>query len=316
MRHHKSIQALIFIFFFCIPTLLYKQAFGQGLTATKTKEGIEIYENEKKVLFYRQSPKSLDGKYERANYVHPLYSLNGNVLTEDFPEDHPYHRGIYWAWHQILLNNKPIADGWTCENISWIPIKEKIKNGKESIVLQSEVLWKVKIAQQITDIVRETTKITVHTSTNQYRAIDFDIHLFALLDSLKIGGSEDIKGYGGFCLRLKLPGDISFASQGKEVMPQDTAVTAGPWMNFNGSFDSENLPQTGIAVFRSPSNPGPQQKWILRKKESMQNTPYPGRTAMTLSRKGWRLAYRIIIHNGSTSVDDLEKLYQQYVRGL
>src|SRR5262245_41967853 len=37
------------------------------------------------------------GKPGRASYFHPIYGLGAEVLTDDFPKDHPYHRGLYWA---------------------------------------------------------------------------------------------------------------------------------------------------------------------------------------------------------------------------
>lgn len=310
MHYYKLIQGSLL---FCCITFLYTSVYGQSFTTKRSDEGIEILEKGKRVLFYQQRPKSSDGKYERAGYVHPLYSLNEKILTEDIPEDHPYHRGIFWAWHQIVLNDKKIADGWISENISWKPIKLKVKKRKEKVILQSEMLWNANLERNNpTAIVKENTKITVHTSTEQYRTIDFEIRLFALVDSLKIGGSDDAKGYGGFCLRLKLPKDISFVSNNTAVKPTETAVTAGSWMNFTGSFEGTSMRKTGVAVFCSQPM-SDQQSWILRKETSMQNIPYPGRTPITLSKKGWKLKYRIIIHNGDMSNDDLEKLYQQYI---
>jgi len=85
----------------------------------ENSEGLELYENGKPVLFYQKALKSLDsGKYARNNYIHPLYSLQGDILTEDFPEDHPHHRGIFWAWHQIHAADSAISDGWALENFS------------------------------------------------------------------------------------------------------------------------------------------------------------------------------------------------------
>src|SRR5688572_21483736 len=81
--------------------LLSTRLYSQNFVVTKSVEGFEILQQGKKVLFYQQQPKSLGGKYERAGYVHPLYSLKGEILTEDFPDDHPFHHGIFWAWHQI-----------------------------------------------------------------------------------------------------------------------------------------------------------------------------------------------------------------------
>jgi hypothetical protein len=314
MHFYKSLQARVLFIFFCYAILTSTKLYGQLFTTVKTNEGVEILEDGKKVLFYQQRPKSLEGKYKRAGYVHPLYSLHEKVLTEDFPEDHPYHRGIFWAWHQIILKDKKIADGWICENISWEPVKLKIIKKEEFITLQSEMLWKSVVQNNTSKaIIKENTKITVHKSTGQYRAIDFDIRLAALVDSLEIGGSDDAKGYGGFCIRLKLPADISFVSNNSAITPMETAVTAGPWMDFKGSFDNETSSKTGLVVFCNPSNPGPQQQWILRKETSMQNVPYPGRTPIALTKNGLRITYRIIIHNTDMSNDDLEKLYQQYI---
>lgn len=307
---YKLIQTTFLLY--CI-TLLSLQTRGQLFTV-KTHEGVEILENGKKVLFYQQQPKSLNGKYERAGYVHPLYSLHEKILTEDFPEDHPYHRGIFWAWHQIILNNKKIADGWTSENISWQPVQLKIIKKEEFVMVQSDMLWKTTLeADTSKSIAKEHTTITVHKSTGQYRAIDFDIRLAALVDSLKIGGSDDAKGYGGFCIRLKLPADVSFVSNNTAITPMETAVTGGPWMNFSGSFDNETSSKTGVVIFTNPSNPGRQQQWILRKESSMQNVPYPGKVPAMLSKNGWRLRYRVIIYDTVMSTHQLEKLYQQYI---
>ena len=300
-------------FLVCL-SLLTAAVYGQHFTTIKSDQGIEILENHRKVLFYQVRPKSVDGKYERAGFIHPLYSFNEKSLTEDMPEDHPYHRGIFWAWHQIIWNNKPIADGWMSQNISWEPSKITVQRKKKSITLQSEMLWKSVLDNRATPIVREHTMIRVHQSTSQYRVIDFDIQLFALEDSLKIGGSDDEKGYGGFCLRLKLPGDISFTSGDTAVTPLETAVHAGPWMNFTGSFDGNDSRKIGIAVFCDNSNPGHLREWILRKQGSMQNVVYPGRTPVALSKNGWRLRYRLVIHDTDIETSELEKLYQEYIR--
>jgi len=132
----KSLLAKMLFVFICCSNLANPKLYGQHFTTTKTKQGVEISEKGRKVLFYQEQPKSLDGKYERAGYVHPLYSLNEKVLTDDFPADHPFHRGIFWAWHQIVLKDKMIADGWVCENISWEPVKLKITKNEEFVVLQ------------------------------------------------------------------------------------------------------------------------------------------------------------------------------------
>jgi hypothetical protein len=266
-----------------------------------------------RVLFYQIKPKSDNGKYERSNYIHPLYSLNGNVITEDFPPDHPHHHGIFWSWHQVLHNDTPIADSWMSENISWEVIHSKIKNAENAVVLDNEVLWKSSLAgKEVKAIVRENSRIMVHRAKEQYRIIDFDIRLTPLVENLKIGGSDDEKGYGGFSLRFKLPRDIRFLSRDKEVIAQEHALQAGPWLDFFGAFDGNDAASSGVAVFSHRSNPGQPQPWILRKEKSMQNPAFPGRVAAGLPSEGWRFRYRLVIHGNKIDVSDIERLYQEY----
>src|SRR5687768_6751840 len=125
IRYHAIFPGLVFFILSCAP--------GSRLQGVRTAEGIQVSDVDRKVLFYQIQPKSLNGKFERASYIHPLYSLSGNVITEDFPDDHPHHHGIYAAWHQILLNGEHVADGWTGENLSWRVRESKVTNLDKSI---------------------------------------------------------------------------------------------------------------------------------------------------------------------------------------
>ena len=160
----------------------------------------------------------------------------------------------------------------------------------------SEVIWKTG-ANPGTQmpVIRENTVITVSKLAGKKRVIDFDIELHALVDSLKIGGSDDEKGYGGFCIRLKLPGDIQFISNDTLVEPQEKAVTAGSQMDFRGSFEGDALPPSNVTLITHPIGNDVQQSWILRRKGSMQNVVYPGRQPVTLTKKGLKMKYTIVI---------------------
>ena len=304
MRQHLMFPAALVFALSCTS--------ASRLQSFKTEEGIEIAEDGSKVLFYQVKPKSLDGKFARAGYIHPLYDLTGNIITEDFPDDHPHHHGIYTAWHQILLNGRPIADGWTGENILWEVTDTEVAMGSKSIAIRSEVHWKHVDGREGEPIVKEDLKITVHELNDAYRIIDYDIRLSPLRDGVQIGGSDDEKGYGGFSLRFKLPHDIRFVSKGREVEPQVVSIAAGPWMDFKGSFDGQS--QSGIVVFCHPDNPGSPQPWILRKEKSMQNVAYPGRVPVELGKEGLRLRYRMVIHKSELGEQAIEELYQRYAR--
>ena len=312
MKHNLPTK----IDYFLIPLILVfalscdtKQSRLQALTSD---DGIEILEGDSKILFYQVKPKSRNGEYERAGYIHPLYSLDGRVITEDFPEDHPHHHGIFSAWHQIILKGKPIADGWTGENVSWTVVGTHVSHQRESLSINSEVVWKSSIEGTVEPIVMENLQIIVHELKDARRVIDYNLLLTPLKDSLELGGSADEKGYGGFSLRLKLPDDIRFVARTKEVEAQVVAIEAGPWMNFTGSFAGNEAGEKGVLVFNHPSNPGSPQPWILRKEKSMQNPAYPGKNPVLLNKPGLSLRYRMVIHNGEPDKNAIEALYREY----
>ena len=269
------------------------------------------------VLFYRSLSKSLDGQSTRANYVHPLYDLDGNVLTEDFPEDHLHHRGIFWAWHQVLVDGNRAGDSWMTDDFQWdVEQVEVIPDDGVSAALEASVIWS---SPQIKDdtgrpkpLVKETAIIRVHRAETDNRKIDFEIRLLALQPDVYIGGSEDEKGYGGFSTRIRLPEDIRFIGQAGELTPEVTAVPGGPWLDMTARFGpGESI--SGIAILQHPSLPGFPQPWILRSNDSMQNPVFPGREPVPLSTETpIVLRYRLVIHRGESNRVQMQQWLQGY----
>jgi len=284
---------------------------------TETDEGFVITEADEKIMSYQRRHKSINGKFLRANYIHPLYGLDGEILTEDFPADHPHHRGIFWAWHQVWLGDKKLGDSWAAQDFFWDVYDTKILDvDSKSRALQVRVLWKSPLWTD-TDgnkkaFVKETSTIRVHRAQNDIRKIDFEIKLLALEDDMRLGGSEDVKGYGGFTTRIPLPDGLSFTGTGGPVEPTNLSVEAGPWLDFTGDFGNDGN-TSGLTILCHNSSPGYPQRWILRRKGSAQNPVYPGRNPVVLPRdKPVILRYRLLIHRDRLSRGELDKLQAEY----
>ncbi len=294
------------------------QTASNNLSVTETDSGILVCEAGKRVLLYRHVPASLNGQFKRAGYVHPLYDLTGNIITEDFPDDHPHQRGVFWAWHQLNVGKRKAGDGWLVEDFQWDVRQTTVQRPKEELVaLVSEVIWKSSAvsdaAGQPLPLVRECTRITVHATESRHRIIDFDIRLTALQDEMSLGGSDDDKGYGGFSIRLRMPRDVTFLATDGEVQPERTALEAGPWIDIHGSFADDPAETSGIALLCHPSSDGYPQPWILRDKDSMQNAVYPGRAPVPLSKiNATTLRYRIVLHRGSVSAATIRQWHDRY----
>ena len=282
-----------------------------------TEQGFVISEGPEKVMVYQRKHKSLDGKYTRANYIHPLYGLDGEVLTEDFPRDHLHHRGVFWAWHQVWLSDMKLSDPWATIDARWDVYDAKILTpDSKSRALQLSVYWKSPLRTDSTGkqvpFVKETTTITVHSAKDDMRKIDFQIELLALENDMRLGGSEDAKGYGGFTTRIPLPDGLAFTGTDGPVEPTNLSVEAGPWLDFSGKLGKDGK-TSGLAILCHSSSPGYPQRWILRRKGSAQNPVYPGRDPVPLSReKPLVLRYRLIIHRGNVHDVNLDKLQAEY----
>ena len=166
-------------------------------------------------------------------------------------------------------------------------------------------------------LVSETTTITVHLAKANYRLVDITISMIALEPDMRLGGSEEAKGYGGFSPRIRLSDNIIFTGpEGRQVEAQNLPVSAGGWMDISGSLGKGGSP-AGITIMAHPTNPGYPNPWILRAKNSMQNAvfPHPGAQAIPLSdTEPTVLKYRLVIHMG-LEPEVIGKLHKEYKKG-
>lgn len=278
----------------------------------KQEDGLLLTENDEKVLFYQVQPKNLDGKFERCNYIHPLWGMDGNVLTEDFPADHFHHRGVFWAWHQIWIGSQRIGDGWEIRDFEQkVNDVEYFLQKDGSAILKTGVVWqseKWKKQGRKVPYLQENTTIIVHQKKGNTRKIDFEIRLIALEENLSIGGSEDVKGYSGFSIRTFLPDNILFTGSNGVVEPQNEAVASPGYINISGAFGKNNS-AAGVVIADHKTNPGYPQPWILRKKSSMQNAAFPGNTTIPVSTTDpLILNYSLIVYSGKLNNSKIQKL--------
>lgn len=301
-----KIQYLFIIFVCCFAT----SACSQKLQFKKTDSGILLEENQQSRFFYQTATKSLNGEYPRSNYIHPLYGLNGEVLTEDFPKDHLHHHGIFWAWHQLYAEGKRVGDPWISEGVAWKVKKTRTRTKKNKATIHSTIDWIQSVDNK--SIIKENLTVTFERLETDVFALTFNIQLTALVDGVKIGGSEDDKGYGGFSPRFVLPKDIVFESTEGEVTPQNLPVQAGPWMNLRGSFDPGTELPSGIVIMGEPDQLPSYKGWILRKARSMQNMAFPGREPLAIE-KGKSITFRnqILVHK-NLSKADIQQYYDQF----
>src|SRR6516225_6770465 len=73
------------------------------------RTALGLWEGDQLVLVYNHGERTKEGvpaDRQRSTYIHPLYGLDGEVLTDDFPRDHYHHRGLFWAWPHVRVGSK------------------------------------------------------------------------------------------------------------------------------------------------------------------------------------------------------------------
>jgi len=298
-------KAILLIFY---SLFIYANTFAQ-LSMKRTDDGILLTEGNKKIAFYKKEAAAMNLDKGRSNYFHPVYLPDGTVITEDAPADHIHHRGIFWAWHQILIDGKPVGDQWELKDfVHDVKSVEFLRLEEGVATLKTIVNWSSPLYEHgEKPFVQERAQVNFYEQRKNYRIIQFEIELKALVENVTLGGSDDVKGYGGFSVRAKLPADVGFSSNEGVVLPQNEAVEAGNYINVSGAM-AQNSGPGGVLIY-SANEFDTANDWILRSQNSMQNAVWPGRHPVALSEsEPTVLRYAVVLYTGEINEKRLLKV--------
>src|SRR6185369_9563859 len=105
------------------------------------------------------------------SYFHPVYGIDSEILTDDFPADHIAHRGIYWGWPHMKVGETEY-DGWglrgiKCEFRRWL--RREVRSDRA--ILEIENAW---VADE-RDVLQEKVSLTVWPASKESRCIDVEL---------------------------------------------------------------------------------------------------------------------------------------------
>jgi hypothetical protein len=234
----------------------------------------------------------------RSDYIHPLYGLNGQVLTKDWSIDHPHHRGIYWAWPEVDFGTNR-GDLHALQKVFARPTgKVRLQGGAEFAEIEAENQW---MWEDREPIVGERAIIRAYRATAQGRLVDLAFRFIALKDGVAIArrGTEH---YGGLNIRMATPvsQDISVHTDPSNAVPRRA------WSDLSGVFGTTGTP-SGLTVLQYRHNPDYPGDWIQYPALSWCQPTFPASgTRYPLPRgKPLDLHFRLLIHPGAKPGDDL-----------
>ena len=285
---------------------------GTTLQCVEGDGAVEVSEGGVPVLRYSHGatavPKGTGGEFARGDYVSALYGLNGELLTEDYPKDHPHHRAVNWSWATIQWNGE-VRDLFAVRGIWSRPAgKPQVDTGAGSAVITAESVWKW---DDKTPVVAESVRIRVHPKEGEGRAIDFDIKLAALVEGLEFCGRLEA-GYGGFNIRMA-------PAKGQQIVFHTDPADARPvraWADYSAEFDG-GRDRSGLAILQSADGPQYPQEWREYPQLNFFQPLYPGGTPISMPKdRQVSLRYRLWIHPGGADDNKLSEQWDLYNRAI
>jgi hypothetical protein len=277
-------------------------------------KSLVLEDGDKPVLVYNfgvitdpKVPKS-DPRGSRACFVHPVYGLNGEVLTESSPKDHYHHHGLFWAWPHILIEGKEY-DLWVDQGIRQRFVRWICREaGPVAAVLAVENGWFVGDKK----VMIERIWLRAYRPADGERTIDVEFALIPVGQPITLRGAEG-KSYGGLNLRFAPRKDTLItvpSGRTKEDLPDAPLA----WVDLTATFQGARGP-SGAAIFVDPRQPGFPPHWLTRH-YGILCCGWPGVNGASLPPgEPVRLDYRVWIHKAAAEPADLQQAFDAYGAG-
>lgn len=274
-------------------------------------KSLGLWEGDRPVLVYNHgiiTPTNAPADRARSSYVHPLYGLDGEVLTDDFPKDHFHHRGLFWAWPHVKIGAQE-TDLWMLKDIRhqferWL----KRDAGKSAAVLGVKNSWRIGDRK----VVDEEVRLRVLPAKADSRAIDVELTWTPVKTPLTLRGAEG-KSYGGLTLRFAPFKGETIITTPDGRTKDDLPIAHLPWADLSAQFADAKSP-SGAAIFISREHPHYPPEWLTRH-YGVLCVGWPGVNEQTFPPgKPIHVRYRVWIHRGIPEVDQLKQAYEDFTR--
>ncbi|MBW8014962.1 MAG: hypothetical protein FVQ82_02170 [Planctomycetes bacterium] len=290
---------------------------SDNLQWKKTDKSIALKNNGKTVWQFNY------GKETSKPFFHPVALLDGTVLTEDRPADHPWHHALWFTWKYINGVNFWEENRKTGESngkTDWSNVKVTTQSDNSAKITMN-LTYSHKDQKPI--LSEKRTMVVSPADENGVYYIDWTSKFTACsetdvkLDRTPIPGDPGGKGWGGYAglsVRLNGKGEKWEVTTEKEPIKFDSGTFRGKAnsMEFSGVFSGK---PAGIAILDHPKNLNAPTPWYAIAGKPMKYfSPavicYKPHTIP--SGKTLELKYRVIIHPKKWNPENLKSQIKKY----
>jgi hypothetical protein len=295
-----------------VPTARGEQAAESGFRFKEVNDkSLGLWEGEQPVFVYNFGEMNLPGVRAagtRSSYVHPIYGIEGEALTDDFPLDHYHHHGLFWGWPHVTVGGREY-DLWKMRGIridfqKWLAKETSARGARLGV----ENAWVVRDKP----VVKEEVWLDVSPASATSRTIDVAL-AWTPSEPITLGGAEG-KSYGGLTLRFAPRTETTITTPNGRAS-EDLLITRLPWADLSARFKGASGP-SGAAVFVAPDHPDFPPEWMTRD-YGVLAVGWPGIKSKALEPgETVTCRYRVWIHNGMPNTADIATAYEDFTAVL
>ena len=252
--------------------------------------------------------------FRRGGYIHPINTLSGKVITDDFPPNHIHHHGVWFSWSSAQFEGRAtdfwnMGDGkglvefvsvvtnWSGASDGGFMAKHRyvdLTSGAPKAALEED--WEVRIPNRLAD----------------QKFWMFDLSCTQRCASTTVKFPEN--RYGGVGLR----GNWAWNGKGAVQILTSDGVTdrekshtmRAKWCDMHGVIDGQHV---GITVMGHPENFRAPQPMRVHPTEPFFNfAPQQAGDFELQPGKTYVARYRFVIHDGPPNKEQLDRIWNAY----
>ena len=255
-------------------------------------------------------------------YVHPLATSDGTCLTALAPDDHPWHRAVWFSWKYL---NGVNYWNWEGDSKQPVPPGRTVPVGKETVALEADrarIVMNLHYRSNSRTVLKEKREIVIRVPrddgsyTMDWRATFTAAETDVVQDRTPIPRQPGGVGYGGYA-GLSFRGAASLRdlhsldSEGRA--DQQSHGKPARWLDYHAVIDEAGR-TAGVTIFDHPANLRHPSPWYISFGSMPYFSPAPiFHKPYTLSAgRSFTLRYRILVHRGRSFPKILEREYKDF----
>ena len=289
------------------------------LDAKRDKTKVKLGRGAETWLEYQAEPSDLPRDnvkpiFQRGAYLHPIRTLGGKVITDDYPPNHIHHHGIWWAWTKTEFDGRA-PDFWNMGEG-----KAKV----DFVALQGSWGGPVHCGfvskHQFTDLTggSPATALNEMWDVRVYNNARNNIWVFDLTATQECATDKPLKlpeyHYGGLGFRghwdWNGKTNVNFLTSEGITDRVKGHATRAKWCDISGLREGK---QAGIAILCHPENfRAPQHMRLHPSEPFFCYAPQQGGDMEIAPGKKYVSRYRFVVHDGPPNKEVIDRLWNDY----